>query len=78
MLRVITVMSSANSSEQDSWDRSTLFAISLISLHRHSGSVVEHPLCDREVAGLIPGLVIPKTIKIGTSCSFPWRLAFIK
>ena len=29
---------------------------------RHSGSVVERLLCDREVAGLIPGLVIPKTL----------------
>ena len=31
---------------------------------RHSGSVVERPLCDREVAGSIPGRVIPKTLKI--------------
>ena len=31
---------------------------------RHSGSVVEHPLCDREVAGSIPGQVIPKTLKM--------------
>ena len=30
----------------------------------HSGSVVEHLLCDREVAGSIPGLVIPKTLKM--------------
>ena len=30
---------------------------------RHSGSVVERPLCDREVAGSIPGRVIPKTLK---------------
>ena len=28
-----------------------------------SGSVVEQPLCDREVAGSIPGRVIPKTLK---------------
>ena len=33
-------------------------------LHRHSGSVVERPLCDREVAGSIPGRVIPKTLKM--------------
>ena len=31
---------------------------------RHSGSVVERPLCDREVAGSIPGQVIPKTLKM--------------
>ena len=31
---------------------------------RHSGSVVEHLLCDREVAGSIPGWVIPKTLKM--------------
>ena len=30
----------------------------------HSGSVVECPLCDWEVAGLIPGRVIPKTLKM--------------
>ena len=29
-----------------------------------SGSVVERPLCDREVAGSIPGRVIPKTLKM--------------
>ena len=34
------------------------------SSHRHSGSVVERPLCDREVAGSIPGRVIPKTLKM--------------
>ena len=33
-------------------------------LHRHSGSVVECPLCDLEVAGLIPSRVIPKTLKM--------------
>ena len=31
---------------------------------RHSGSVVERSLCDREVAGSIPGRVIPKTLKM--------------
>ena len=31
---------------------------------RHSGSVVERPLCDREVAGSIPCRVIPKTLKM--------------
>ena len=36
---------------------------------RHSGSVVKRPLCDREVAGSIPGRVIPKHFKTGTSCS---------
>ena len=30
----------------------------------HSGSVVERPLCDREVASSIPGRVIPKTLKM--------------
>ena len=30
----------------------------------HSGSVVECPLCDREVVGSIPSLVIPKTLKM--------------
>ena len=34
------------------------------SVNRHSGSVVERPLCDREVAGSIPGRVIPKTLKM--------------
>ena len=29
-----------------------------------SGSVVERPLCDREVAGSIPDRVIPKTFKM--------------
>ena len=33
-------------------------------VNRHSGSVVERPLCDREVAGSIPGRVIPKTLKM--------------
>ena len=28
------------------------------------GSMVERPLCDREVAGSIPGRVIPKTLKM--------------
>ena len=32
--------------------------------NRHSGSVVERPLCDREVEGSIPGRVIPKTSKM--------------
>ena len=32
--------------------------------YQHSGSVVERPLCDREVAGSIPGQVIPKTLKM--------------
>ena len=36
----------------------------LIYGDRHSGSVVERPLCDREVAGSIPGRVIPKTLKM--------------
>ena len=34
-----------------------------IYAHRHSGSVVERPLCDREVVGSIPGRVIPKSLK---------------
>ena len=32
--------------------------------NRYSGSMVECPLCDREVAGSIPGRVIPKTLKM--------------
>ena len=32
--------------------------------HLHSGSVVESPLCDREVVGSILGGVIPKTLKM--------------
>ena len=32
--------------------------------HWHSGSVLECPLCVREVAGSIPGQVIPKTLKM--------------
>ena len=31
---------------------------------RHSGSVVEHPLCDWEVAGSIPGRDVPNTLKM--------------
>ena len=34
------------------------------AVYRHSGSVVERPLCDREVEGSIPGRVIPKTLKM--------------
>ena len=33
-------------------------------MDQHSGSVVECPLCDREVEGSIPGWVIPKTSKM--------------
>ena len=36
--------------------------------------LVERPLCDREVAGSIPGRLIPKT-KNGISCYFAWRSA---
>ena len=36
----------------------------LLPLYRHNGSVVERPLCDEEVAGSIPGRVIPKTLKM--------------
>ena len=36
----------------------------LASSHRHSGSVVEPLLCDREVASSIPGRVVPKTLKM--------------
>ena len=42
--------------------------------YRHSGSVVEHPLCDREVAGSIPSQVIPKTLKM-VLVLFRFRLA---
>ena len=42
-----------------------IFSTVILSLtNRHSGSVVERPLCDREVAGSIPGRVIPKTLKM--------------
>ena len=34
-------------------------------LYRHSGSVVEHLPCDREVVGSIPGQVILKTLTRG-------------
>ena len=34
------------------------------SRYWHSGSVVDRLLCDREVAGSIPGRVIPKTLKM--------------
>ena len=40
------------------------YFINYRSQDRHSGSVVERPLCDREVAGSIPGRVIPKTLKM--------------
>ena len=42
----------------------TVCIMVLYRLKQHSGSVVEHPLCDREVAGSIPGQVIPKTSKM--------------
>ena len=32
--------------------------------NQHSGLMVERPLCDRKVAGSIPGRVIPKTLKM--------------
>ena len=38
--------------------------VTKVTLDQHSGSVVERPLCDREVAGSIPGRVIPKTLKM--------------
>ena len=41
-----------------------LLIIDYLIFYRHSGSVVERPLCDREVAGSIPGRVIPKTLKM--------------
>ena len=34
------------------------------AVNRHSGSMVERPLCDREAVGSIPGRVIPKTLKM--------------
>ena len=40
------------------------FVLKKTTKERHSGSVVERPLCDREVAGSIPGRVIPKTLKM--------------
>ena len=40
------------------------YLLHLPVVYRHSGSVVERPLCDREVAGSIPGRVIPKTLKM--------------
>ena len=41
-----------------------LVCVGIGMIDRHSGSVVERPLCDREVAGSIPGRVIPKTLKM--------------
>ena len=38
--------------------------LSTHNIYWHSGSVVERPLCDREVVGSIPGWVIPKTLKM--------------
>ena len=32
--------------------------------NQHSGSVVEHLLCDREVSGLIPSRDFKKTLKM--------------
>ena len=49
------------------WDKGSWNVRKLACHHtvnRHSGSVVERPLCDREVAGSIPGRVIPKTLKM--------------
>ena len=37
---------------------------STIIFYRYNGSVVERPLCDREVAGSIPVRVTPKTLKM--------------
>ena len=42
----------------------SLFYTSLQQVNWYSGSVVERPLCDREVAGSIPILIIPKTVKM--------------
>ena len=46
--------------------KNSILATTVINIrkNRHSGSVVERPLCDREVAGSIPGRVIPKTLKM--------------
>ena len=41
-----------------------IVAVTYPGTNRHSGSVVERPLCDREVAGSIPRQVIPKTLKM--------------
>ena len=41
-----------------------LFVNHCFSVFRHSGSVVERLLCDREVVGSIRGRVIPKTSKM--------------
>ena len=40
------------------------FTMVHLKCYWHSGSVVERPLCDREVAGLIPDRVITKTLKM--------------
>ena len=53
------------------------FVLSLHVPDRHSGSVVECLLCDREVAGSIPGRVIPN-FKNDTCCCFAWRSALRK
>ena len=46
-------------------DTSLILNISIKeALDRHSGSVVERPLCDWEVAGSIPGHIISKTLKM--------------
>ena len=39
-------------------------SLNQIEINRHSDSVVKRPLCDQEVEGLIPGRVIPKTLKM--------------
>ena len=49
-------------------------SVTKANIYRHSGSVVERPLCDREVAGSIPGRVIPKTLKMVLA----WRSALRK
>ena len=48
------------------WNALMVLRKKLIDLveYRHSGSVVERRLFDREVAGSIPGRVIPKTLKM--------------
>ena len=49
-------------SESDLGPHCSLKPVRQTTRYRHSGSGVERPLCDREVAGSIPGRVIPETL----------------
>ena len=52
-----------NSPDEQSGTHRQFYAWLYLNKSKHV-TVVERPLCDREVAGSIPGRVIPKTLKM--------------